>query len=189
MHHIALHPIHSRLNLHYPKSTAFSHHRPHLLQKKYYFHRTPFINLLPHSPLPPHDESLPLPTTPTTFSGSHGLTQTSLHHLTTSSYVTYLTKVPTRTLFFPHHLQFRPLLKVLPTSHLQKFTPHDYLDDLSKKSPKKYHPHNLTQQSQKEYHLYNLPQHTHIPPHNAPSLQQHDHHSHHNRWHDSSYRR
>ena len=74
LHHIALLPIHSRLNLHYPKSTAFSHHRPHLLQKKYYFHPTPFINLLPHSPLRPHDESLPLPTTPTTFSGSHGLT-------------------------------------------------------------------------------------------------------------------
>ena len=75
-------------------------HRPHLLHKNYYFHPTPSINLLPHSPLPPPDASLPLPTTPTTFSGSHGLTQTSLHHLTTSSYVTYLTKVP-RTLFFP----------------------------------------------------------------------------------------
>jgi len=117
LNHIVLHPIHFRLNLRYPKSTAFGRHRPHLLHKNYYFHPTPSINLLPHSPLPPPDASLPLPTTPTTFSGSHGLTQTSLHHLTTSSYVTYLTKVPTHTLFFPHHLQFRSLLKDLPTHH------------------------------------------------------------------------
>jgi len=117
LNHIALHPIHFHLNLRYPKSTAFGRHRPHLLHKNYYFHPTPSINLLPRSPPPPPDASLPLPTTPTTFSGSHGLTQTSLHHLTTSSYVTYLTKVPTHTLFFPHHLQFRSLLKDLPTHH------------------------------------------------------------------------
>ncbi len=33
LNHIVRHPIHFRLNLRYPKSTALGRHRPHLLQK------------------------------------------------------------------------------------------------------------------------------------------------------------
>ena len=94
LHHIALHPIHSRLNLHYPKSTAFSHHRPHLLKKK--------ILLPPHTihqPPPPLPTPSPRRIPPITYH-THNLFRLPWSHpnRTTPPYYQFLRDLPYQSL-------------------------------------------------------------------------------------------
>ena len=90
LNHIALHPIHSRLNLRYPKSTALSRHRPHLLHKKL---------LLPshtiHQPPPPLLTPSPRRIPPITYHTDHLFRLPWSHpNLATPPYYQFLRYLP-----------------------------------------------------------------------------------------------